>query len=299
MLYVQCINLLDDDSPEHTHVEEFSPKWQHYKFLNDESYERLIKCQPVKHNTKSAWLNDEVVNAYFNLLQVSEMEGTVAGAHPSGIFSNDHRVFFASSYLLDKLIFHSKPDVETEYSSRVLGPYNLDNILDVRYILLPACHSSHWTLFVVDLEDRVVHYFDSLFSSTKEQVARSYCTSVIEWMKRVHTQGNRPWTADWNTMIHKSIPQQHNVWDCGVFVLAYANHLAFKGLSISSDSFSQSDLPSFRQQLTRQLKLREIASLEVSTGSHSESGCRTAFCSFLTVICFFPGVTFSGVCEDT
>lgn len=232
---------------------------------NEASYERLRLTEPFPGNPTSAYLNDNLVNGYFNVLQVAEMEGEIASAYPSGIFSGQYRVYFASSFLLTKLIFVPRPDNEVDnlYSLRVLRPYNLDNILDVRFIVLPACHCMHWTLFVVDFENRLVHYYNSLLSDRVK--AEDYCTRVITWLRRLHKQYNRPWRGDFKARVYKYIPQQHNTWDCGVFVLAYANHLAFKGFPMSKDSFGQRDIPSFRQQLLRQLKLREVAPLKVRT----------------------------------
>jgi len=260
-----------DDSP--TVKKQFPQKWWHYDCLQESlsDYNRLAPDS----KDEEGWLNDGIVNAYCNILQVAETEGTVATA---GLFSKDHRVYFATSYVLDKLFFKraqvthdprpSAKLIDDQYKPKFLAPFNLQDILDARFIVLPVCDYSHWTLAVVDVQKSVVHYFDSRIK--RDRISSELYNTIVGWVKRLQSERNLPCDQEWDLFIHRSIPQQTNWWDCGVYVLAFLNHLVFKGWTLGPESFCQKDFPNFRLQLTRQLRAREVAPLTVR-GQHFSS----------------------------
>jgi Ulp1 family protease len=188
------------------------------------------------------------------------------------VFCRGHRAYFATSYVLSGVCFERDrvkcdDDIDKYYRPKMMAPFNLQHILDARFIVLPANSSKHWTVVVVDVQTSVVHYFDSTIaiagSKSLDEIKKKVYERIVEWVKRLQSESNRPFDQKWNLVVHHSIPQQKNWWDCGVFLLAFLNHLVFKGWTLRSQSFCQKDLPSFRRQLIRQLRARDVAPLTV------------------------------------
>jgi len=55
--------------------------------------------------------------------------------------------------------------------------------------------------------------------------------------------------SEWQEHLPKNVPQQLNDTDCGVFVCMFAEYLS-RG---ATPTFQQSDMPSFRNMMKRQL----------------------------------------------
>lgn len=52
--------------------------------------------------------------------------------------------------------------------------------------------------------------------------------------------------SDWKNVTHKDIPQQENGYDCGVFMLKFAD---FISLGLKTNLFDQSNMRYFRRKL--------------------------------------------------
>ncbi|CAF1369585.1 unnamed protein product [Adineta steineri] len=60
--------------------------------------------------------------------------------------------------------------------------------------------------------------------------------------------------ANWTVGYWKSVPQQKNTNDCGVFICQFAKYLARQWLI----NLTQEDMPRFRQQMINEIKLNKL-----------------------------------------
>lgn len=103
----------------------------------------------------------------------------------------------------------------------------------------------HWTLIMLDFEDKVIYYVDSLGGS-----GDYIFKNVLQYLKDEHIDKKKTEYKDideWECISCRNFtPQQHNGSDCGVFMLATTEFLSegFEQLK-----FTQSEMSYFRQRL--------------------------------------------------
>jgi len=97
------------------------------------------------------WLNDEVINFYFKLLQERSKK------------SDGPKVWFVNSFFWGKLSGNTH-----EYSFKEVRRWTTKSKVDIfalDYVLFPMnIGESHWALGAIDLEEKGFRYFDSMFS---------------------------------------------------------------------------------------------------------------------------------------
>lgn len=99
---------------------------------------------------------------------------------------------------------------QSKHSSRLAVPPTVDTLL------LPIHQSDHWTLAVVHLPTRQIHYFNSLQRPAYLQEAKS----VLKAFFAMHMPADEQW--DHWRIAESACAQQTNGVDCGVFVLVCA-----------------------------------------------------------------------------
>ena len=107
--------------------------------------------------------------------------------------------------------------------------------LNKQIIIVPIETSSHWTVAIIHLGGKTIHYFDSLFYKLKP--------SPILYKLREFAE--RLFDTKLKTHFHEDIPKQHNNYDCGVFLVKYVEHF----LTEIPMSFTESDMPRFRAEI--------------------------------------------------
>ena len=150
------------------------------------------------------------------------------------------------------LLINPEKNFEYDFSNlRRNVDYN-DTVFDMKKIFIPInIRNTHWVLAVVYVNEKRICYYDSLISEDKTY-RDLYFHSILRWLhdvallKSYHFNQN-----DWELEEQTNIPQQHNSFDCGMFVLAYCVFIA-KDLDLHS--FSQNDMPSFRTSFENHIR---------------------------------------------
>lgn len=176
------------------------------------------------------WLNDEVLNFYFDLLN----------EHSEG------KVYCWNTFFWLKVSGNG-----TGYSykavSRWAAKRNL-NIFELDLMLVPMnIGGNHWALGVVDFVQYEIRYYDSLAAKT---VHASFLDCMQQYLndewRRVNVNDSPP---EFGPALANP-PQQTNSYDCGVFTCMNAECLASGREWID---FDQSMIPQLRKKMTLQI----------------------------------------------
>lgn len=174
------------------------------------------------------WLNDEIINAYLNLI-------VKRGQQP-----NYKKVYAFNTFFYPKLR-------ESGHSSIRRWTRKVD-IFSFDYLLIPVHLGNHWCLAIIDFPDRTISYYDSLGGSPS-----GCCDTLLEYMREESMDKKKQDFDDENwRMLDKysdGIPQQRNCSDCGVFACIYAEHLTRN----AKLNFSQEHMPYYRKKMIYEL----------------------------------------------
>lgn len=165
-----------------------------------------------------AWLNDRVIDTYFNLLALRDARQDTV-----------RRCLFVDTLYWkrwDLYAIHERfppPDQWRHSRQMVDSKANLDKVL------IPInIQGEHWTLAVIDYEKEQLEYYCSFHDSYDEGLfwLRRLADDVLA---QIDPPEGSPWGTpieDWPQVVHKHIPKQTNGYDCGVFVCMMANCLS-------------------------------------------------------------------------
>ena len=113
----------------------------------------------------------------------------------------------------------------TFFQKIFVGPINANN--------------THWYFATIDLRDKQTRVYDSLGGSHPQTHA-----VLAQFMRSEHEDKKKSrLPEDFKSADAGDVPQQHNSYDCGVFMLLGMDFLA-RGLTLN---FSQSDMTRVRQ----------------------------------------------------
>ena len=167
----------------------------------------------------SAWLNDEVVNAY---MQLAVEHGQARTGHRRGQAPKYHAF---SSFFYKNLADRGPESVKRWAGRAKLGGTEL---LKADTIFIPVNRSLHWTLLVVSPTRRTIEYFDSLSGAhaassalpARTQAATHPSTNIhtdlaLAWLRNELGADFVEW--EWTIRVRYDGPQQENYSDCGVF----------------------------------------------------------------------------------
>jgi len=195
------------------------------KYKIDMTY---AKIQVLKPGT---WLNDEVINFYMSMLQERDSQLAVEGRRTSHYFNS----FFMSKLLEREQYAYSN----VRRWSKSFDVFSKDKIF------IPVnIHNTHWTMAVVFIVKKEVHYYDSMSGS-----GRKYLSALQQWLKdeAKDKKGVDLDTADWKLLDREpDVPQQSNGYDCGVFSIMCADYLSD---DLPIGSYSQSEMPAYRVKI--------------------------------------------------
>ncbi|KAL4958652.1 uncharacterized protein BDV14DRAFT_33244 [Aspergillus stella-maris] len=188
-----------------------------------------LRYRPTRQNLLDCYhypgqLNDEVVNAYLNLITVH-------------VNQKGFRTHVLNSFFFTKLKTEGHKAVQS-WVSGLAGA----KLLQFDTILMPVHVNSHWMLIVVHPHTGIIQGYDSLSSSQ----IQGEMNRVKEWLVSEFKDRNH---ADyWITECPDS-PKQDNGSDCGVFVLASARFAAIK----QPPTYSQEDIPEMRKRVVTEI----------------------------------------------
>ncbi|CAL8128575.1 unnamed protein product [Orchesella dallaii] len=181
------------------------------------------------------FLSDPIVDFYLQLIQIRSIENE---EYPK-IYC-----FFSTFYTL------------------LSSANGLDNLRESRYpdiflhdlIFFPVCSSAHWRLIVVDPLQKTIRPYNSCIKDFKDRRICKKLRRFLRFQERIlgDLSANGV-NADWviqNGFDEDSIPQQENGWDCGVFMLQYAEYLSRQQ---NSFDFSQENMRYFREKIMNEI----------------------------------------------
>ncbi|KAL2620875.1 hypothetical protein R1flu_001080 [Riccia fluitans] len=183
-----------------------------------------------------AWLNDEVINLYMELLKEREVQ------EPKKFLKcHFFNTFFYNKLYKDKRSYDYKA-VRRWTTQKKVG-YSL---ADCDKILVPIHQDIHWCLAVINIRDKKFEYLDSL-GGVDNAVLKVLARYIADEAK--DKGGIELDSSTWDIAFPQDIPQQLNGCDCGMFMLKYADFHS-RGVSLS---FKQADMEYFRRRMVWEL----------------------------------------------
>lgn len=165
-----------------------------------------------------AWLNDEVINLYLELLKEREVR------HPKKFL----KCHFFSTFFYKKLISgrsgYDYKAVRRWTTQKKIG-YGL---IECDKIFVPIHREIHWCLAVINIKDEKFQYLDSLGgldSQVLKVLARYFVDEVKDKSNKVID------ISSWKQELVDDLPEQKNGWDCGMFMIKYADFYS-RGLTL-------------------------------------------------------------------
>ena len=180
----------------------------------------------------ATWLNDEVVNFYFNLIkQRSEKDMNLPKVH---IFN---------TFFYPKIMKSGHAGVK-RWTRKI-------NIFEMDVILVPVHLGMHWCLAVIDFKNKQLEYYDSMKGNNIQclEAMRSYLEAESMDKRKIGFD-----TSDWDMIIPKDIPEQQNGCDCGVFMSKYAEYKS----RYANFTFTQQNMPYFRKRMIYEIVSKKL-----------------------------------------
>lgn len=186
-----------------------------------DAFNQSITRRDVNTLKDLTWLNDEVINFYFNLLM------------DRGKKSEPH-VHVFSTFFYPRLLKVGHKGL-ARWTKKV-------DLFAMDVIMVPIHLGMHWCLAAIDIRAKTITYYDSLLGENQQCVKalRDYINA-----EHIAKKGGPLDLAEWKCVIEKDIPEQLNGCDCGVFTCKYAEYLS----QDKSFDFDQSDMPYFRRRM--------------------------------------------------
>ncbi|OVA02654.1 Peptidase C48 [Macleaya cordata] len=157
-----------------------------------------------------AWLNDEVINVYLELLKEREQR------EPKKFL----KCHFFNTFFYKKLISgingYDFKAVRRWTSQRKIG-YSL---LECDKIFVPIHKEIHWCLAVINKKDKKFQYLDSL-KGMDDQVLQVLARYYVDEVKDKSAKDIN--VSSWKLEYVHDLPEQKNGSDCGMFMIKYAD----------------------------------------------------------------------------
>ena len=84
---------------------------------------------------------------------------------------------------------------------------------------------NHWTLLVIKIGQKSIHYYDSLYCPNNKK-ARFFLDSALRYLSDEAQQSEIEFDAEeWSLVQEAYSPQQRNGCDCGVFTIMNADFM--------------------------------------------------------------------------
>jgi sentrin-specific protease 1 len=212
--------------------------------------------QPGRDNA-SAWLNDQIVNTTMEMMvaRLNEKAGhdMTSRTAPAPYWA------FNSAWINTITGGNLRPGGRAEHADRK-HPQGMpkfsrwakkrgvnlggQNLLKAEKICFPICFSSHWTMVVVNPQQKTIEYLDSFLASDRY----GFGALVREWIE--YEIGEDYYYSDWKDITNRS-SRQFNGQDCGVFAIMNAFAVIRDGEP--SSQFDQGCIPRLRRQVAATL----------------------------------------------
>ncbi|CAG0889235.1 unnamed protein product [Cyprideis torosa] len=207
-----------------------------------EAFNIPIKKKDLQTLRDGAWLNDEVINFFFNMIQERSSQG---GEQKENV---QNGCPLPSVYVTNTFFYTTLKNkgygLVRRWTKKV-------DIFAKDFVLIPVHLGMHWTLAVLDMQKKVIRYYDSLLSdnSTCLNLLLDYLEQELKDKKKEVLD-----KAQWVMESPKDIPAQQNGYDCGMFTCRFAETLSRRGKII----FNQEDMPYFRKRTVYEILKKTI-----------------------------------------
>lgn len=171
------------------------------------------------------WFNDKIINFYFYLVQM---------------YAN---TFNISVYVFSTFFYSSLKAKGVQW---VLKYTRKENIFKNDFIFIPIHRSCHWSFVCVDLNNKAIEHYDSLYSND------SLLRDILKYLEC--ERENKNLKALEYKVVKRSCPKQNNGYDCGLFVCLYARNRIFG----THMSFAKRDMFDYRLRIAHELLEKEI-----------------------------------------
>ncbi|XP_065863656.1 ubiquitin-like-specific protease ESD4 [Euphorbia lathyris] len=187
------------------------------------------------------WLNDEVINLYLELLKEREKR------EPQKFL----KCHFFNTFFYKKLTSgaakkYDYKAVRRWTTERKLGYF----LIECDKIFVPVHRDIHWVLAIINRKEKKFQYLDSLKGrdfEALEFLAKYFVDEVKDKCKKDIDVSN------WEREFLVDLPTQQNGFDCGVFMIKYADFYS-RDIGLC---FSQEHMPYFRKRTAKEiLRLR-------------------------------------------
>lgn len=198
------------------------------------------------------WLNDEIVNAYMELLgkRTEEHRNEGAKENSTGGENADRtpNVKIMNSFFYAKLVQFNRAKGCSVYEySRVRRWTRRFDVFSYDIMLIPINQSNtHWTLGVVNFKEKWVQHLDSMGTGGSMKVREH----LLAWVRDEAADKKKVFEQDEWTMPTRDVPKQENSDDCGVFLCKFADFLS-RGWT--QFTFSQRHMKYFRSRIAHEL----------------------------------------------
>jgi len=168
------------------------------------------------------WLNDEVINFYMQMIVTRSGQGNLP------------KVYACTTFFYPKLKDGGHASVK-RWTKKV-------DIFDHAIILVPVHLGMHWCLATIDMQRKVIMYYDSMGGRNK-----GCLQALAKYVEDEHMakKGSPLDMTTWKQEFAKDIPQQMNGSDCGMFTCKFAEYISRR----ARFTFSQKNMPYFRQRM--------------------------------------------------
>uniref|UniRef100_H2YMN9 Ubiquitin-like protease family profile domain-containing protein n=1 Tax=Ciona savignyi TaxID=51511 RepID=H2YMN9_CIOSA len=165
-----------------------------------ESHHKLTQVRPGlrQHDLDTLkpgeWLNDVIINRYIEMV----------------VNYFDKECCHVSSFFLEEL--------QRGKDSSLPHNWHLK-----KWLLIPLCLESHWSLLSVNVPERNI----TVYSSLKTTSAEIDCTnSLLFYLQTCYSNATGD-ESTWAIKLLKDMPVQENDFDCGVYVCMFARRVVF------------------------------------------------------------------------
>jgi sentrin-specific protease 1 len=192
-----------------------------------------IKYEDLERISPGQWLNDEIINCYMSILNDE-------GKRPENKGYPKYHCFNTFFYVM--LLNNNKGYMY----SRVAKWTKTFDVFALDFLIIPIhIGNNHWCLSVINIRDKKVEYYDSM--GGKNPSCMKNLRLYIADEHKAKKDGAELDMSDWTTYTPgDSVPQQHNIFDCGVFMCQFAESIT-SGNNI--EFVNQVDMPYYRKRM--------------------------------------------------
>ncbi|XWS39027.1 hypothetical protein CRYUN_Cryun18bG0015000 [Craigia yunnanensis] len=232
------IPLAEEEMAEVSHA--FSAKNWKKILVSHENSSIDIRGEVLQCLKPGAWLNDEVINLYLELLKERE------NREPKKFL----KCHFFNTFFYKKLV-----SPESGYNYRAVKRWTSQRklgycLFDCDKIFVPIHKDIHWCLAVINKKDQKFQYLDSL-KGRDAKVLNALAKYFVEEVR--DKSGKDIDISSWEREYVEDLPAQENGFDCGMFMLKYIDFYS-RGFSLC---FEQEHMPYFRLRTAKEiLRLR-------------------------------------------